>query len=112
MTDTDYRARVEAGMAWLDSFKPGWERDIDLATLNLRSGCDCILGQALRDLAEIGSSGYSYGLPRLPEWDAYGHGFVAVESADYPALEAEWRTAIKARFDSGVLSDDAEVRPA
>jgi hypothetical protein len=37
--------RVECGIIWLDERHPEWADRIDLATLNLADGCQCILGQ-------------------------------------------------------------------
>lgn len=45
-----YERRIEKGMALLDERLPGWERKIDLGTLDLQSGCDCVLGQLALDL--------------------------------------------------------------
>ncbi len=105
--DTDYKTRVEAGMAWLDDFKPGWERDVDFATLDLANGCDCVLGQTLREKAGVYLSGFNWAINNvMNDEDAYYRGFLGSSHDDYDALEAEWRTAIKARFDTGVLSDD------
>lgn len=40
-----YHARVVAGACWLDAKLPGWEKKIDLGSLDLGNTCRCILGQ-------------------------------------------------------------------
>ena len=37
--------RVERGAALLDEKRPDWWQEIDLGELDLRSRCDCVLGQ-------------------------------------------------------------------
>jgi hypothetical protein len=41
--------RVRQGAAYLDEREPGWWQKIDLPSLDLRSSCDCILGQLATD---------------------------------------------------------------
>lgn len=41
----EMRQRVEKTAAWLDGYRPGWEKEIDKATLNLRTWSRCVLGQ-------------------------------------------------------------------
>lgn len=108
--------RVARGMAWLDANVVGWERSIDLATLDMRDGCNCVLGQTLRDLAKAdepwhwrGREVDAYGWARR-KWvwlDVFGFGFSQVDPLPlaWNELEEAWRVAIKRRFDTGVLSD-------
>lgn len=89
---------VAAGAEWLDANFPGWEREIDLGTLELQSCTNCILGQGLRSL--YGMNGYyridsEYG----DEW-IDSHGFF------YPEDESFWSELIKERFSTGNLSDN------
>lgn len=44
-----YDARIAAGMAVLDEHMPGWERRIDLETLEMASTCRCVVGQLAAD---------------------------------------------------------------
>lgn len=37
--------RVAAGAAFMDEYFPDWEDDIDINQLDIRNGCDCVLGQ-------------------------------------------------------------------
>jgi hypothetical protein len=43
-----YTERVKRGAALLDKVRPGWRNTIDLSTLDLSSGCLCILGQVFK----------------------------------------------------------------
>lgn len=49
MTTSTIAERVQRGAALLDTRFPGWVDSVDLSTLNLASGCDCILGQKFGD---------------------------------------------------------------
>lgn len=97
---------VTAGSAWLDSNFPGWEREIDLGTLNLMDYKECVLGQSLRKYAL--TNGYEYGqnkalgleapIHQRAKWAAT-HGFL------WDNDEPLWVELIKERFSSGNLSD-------
>lgn len=109
---------VAAGAEWLDENFPGWEREIDLGTLDLKSCQDCICGQSLRKLAQeklwLSGSGYDYALDVLghsSRW-AEEHGFTVLDRFDrtnvqakWKATESLWRELIKERFSTGNLSD-------
>lgn len=41
----DLRENVARGATWLDSARPGWQWDIDPASLDLGDGQHCVLGQ-------------------------------------------------------------------
>lgn len=107
---------VAAGAAWLDENFPGWEREIDLGTLDINHCHACICGQGLRKVARIAGaySGYDYakslhGLNPI-RWAA-DHGFTLPDGdeGDWIELEQTWRELIKERFSSGLLSDEKEV---
>lgn len=51
MTTSTIAERVQRGAFLLDTQFPGWVDQVDLSTLNLASGCDCILGQKFGDFA-------------------------------------------------------------
>lgn len=120
---------VAAGAAWLDKEFPGWEREIDLGTLDLEHCQSCICGQSLRGL--VGNnieSGYHAAIilgAKVSEdwvWNqdfvwalswARDHGF-AVDDRDvsdnhyrtaFDELDVHWSTLIKERFNTGNLSD-------
>ena len=105
---------VAAGAEWLDENFPGWEREIDLGTLNLNDCQDCVCGQSLRRVAkEAGAySGYDYAKSlNADTWDhgyiwAETHGFTTNNMTGWVALEELWRELIKERFSTGTLSDD------
>ncbi len=50
-TDQTLTEAVQRGCAWLDSVKPGWEREIDLDGLEMGSCRHCVLGQMFGDFA-------------------------------------------------------------
>lgn len=62
---TDFTAKVNAGIALLNSRKPGWQSKINLDTLDLASCSVCVLGQIFGDyydgIDELDVSGYDYG---------------------------------------------------
>src|SRR4051812_23092318 len=51
MTTLTIAERVQRGASLLDTEFPGWVDQVDLSSLNLASGCDCILGQRFGDFA-------------------------------------------------------------
>ena len=69
--------RVQRGAAFLDKVKPDWFTKIDLGSLDLASGCDCVLGQIVRFEADKeGMDGYVsdycdviYTGPRELQWE-------------------------------------------
>lgn len=44
-SDTKMMARVEDGAAWLDSVKPNWYLEVNIQSLDISSGEQCICGQ-------------------------------------------------------------------
>lgn len=42
--------RVAAGAAWLDEVMPGWFNDIDLSTMKIKTTCNCVLAQLVKDV--------------------------------------------------------------
>ena len=84
---------VERGAELLDREKPGWERKIDVETLDLSSCSECILGQAFRvnqhpayrralDILGVESSRY---------------GFTPWGRQAWSNLTAAWRELIESR---------------
>jgi len=89
---------VERGAALLDERKPGWDRKIDLDTLNLADGCNCVLGQVYGDrLARDDYNGYDRGqrLLGLNARHSQHYGFLAW--SDWGNLTAAWRQLIEKR---------------
>lgn len=103
-----YADEVDAGAAFLDSWRPGWDEAIDLAELDLRLPCCCTLGQ----LAGGAASGY-YTACRELGLDPYGQrcrelGFTVhltpdgvagslADYAEYGMLTDAWRAEIERR---------------
>jgi hypothetical protein len=112
MSDT-IEARVARGAAWLDSVHPGWERRIDLSTLDLALGCRCVLGQIWADKATAHQTGFGWARKLLPDDEeslvtpATAHGFAGVGTREVRALDEAWIALLKERFASGLLSDEA-----
>lgn len=112
---TDVEERVARGAVWLDEHERGWERRVDLAVLNMADGSNrrggCIVCQV------TGSSFWGaveawVGTEIYRSWSA-DHGFnlwthcgvYHMPDDTWESLDAAWRALIKARFDSGLLSD-------
>lgn len=93
--------RVAAGAAALDAYLPGWVDRVDLGTLDMRSPCGCILGQAF-DNYWTAPFGDPYDDPERYRADL---GFQAYSTLDggsgepgeYAALQDEWARLIEAR---------------
>jgi hypothetical protein len=116
--------RVVRGTQWLDHVRPGWRDSLELGTLDLSNGGQCVLGQVFSEEAAAHAGrrmcGYTYVLTVLlshadwldcPDWPS-AHGFegeqppiAAWEEAltgsgpadagdELAALEAEWRRMI------------------
>jgi len=54
-------ARVAKGAKFLDGKMLGWHRHVDLGTLDLSTGRQCILGQLYADVATPFFGGWSFG---------------------------------------------------
>lgn len=116
MSDTIH-TRVTRGAEFLDRVKPGWERLVDLAALDLSDGCRCVLGHVFAGEAGVFNlfmaggeywwDGYSLGSTLLPDlmFPSALLGFNSDKSAEFPALDEAWISLLKSRFDSGSLSD-------
>jgi hypothetical protein len=104
--------RVERGAALLDTKRPGWWQEIDLATLDIASRCGCIIGQ-LAGITKASDRGlmyeaatrqfgvsYSTEIPmgfEAPSTREYGAGVRAAMASEYDALTAAWADLITAR---------------
>lgn len=102
---------VAAGAQWLDENFPGWEREIDLGTLDIHDPCSCVLGQSLRRKAGIGVTGWGYGEKVFDiqfvnnEIDGETYSLLC-RAFSWAKCEPLWRELIKERFSSGNLSDN------
>jgi hypothetical protein len=101
MTDIDYAARVVKGVALLDEKRPGWERLINLGTLDIQSGTHCVTAQ-LSGANDWRTGMNQLGLTLTPYTE---HGFradddEACEGEAYPTLNALWRDVIQGRLSA------------
>lgn len=87
MNEIDYAARVAKGAALLDEKRPGWERLIDLDTLDVRSGYSCVTAQL------SGNANWLAGMRQLGLTENNGGTYIAhgFNAEDYYAEEAEER---------------------
>ena len=86
--------RVAKGAALLDQERPGWWQEIDLDTLSLRSGCDCVLGQ----LYESFDDGVEILDLEWPEDSGFDlEGWPTDRTQAWNDLTAAWRSLIEAR---------------
>ena len=99
--------RVTRGAAILDQKKPGWEREIDLASLELSDSCHCVLGQIYGHYCDgVDILGVFNG--RCTGMSVAEAGFITYPSehiSAYAKLDEAWISLIKERFDTGALSD-------
>lgn len=119
--EIDYAARVAKGAALLDEKKPGWERQIDLDTLDIQNATSCVTAQlsserwysaGMEELGLTGGNGGTYiahgfnaegipgctcatcqGGPEMP--DDYD------QAAAYVTLNRLWRELIEGRLTAG-----------
>jgi hypothetical protein len=114
---------VERGAALLDEKRPDWWRDIDLERLELRSPCNCVLGQIGERVYGAATSINLYmdglDLLRLSPFQARDFGFdsdadpfdhdLAADGetavlAEYAALTEAWRGLIAARREQALVT--------
>lgn len=109
LTTLPYEDRVEAGMAWLDANRPGWEGRIDLGILDLQNSHCCVLGQATVGFWEtltVENDGAAQAVDwaiRCGFYVTNEYGFVA-PPAEWSAITETWLIKIKERYNSGQLS--------
>lgn len=113
MSEIDYAARVAKGVALLDEKRPGWERELDLETLDIRSGERCVTAQLSG--MHNGLTSYLDGMRQLDLTDGnngsyVAHGFNAedLEAMDddveydqhevYSTLNSLWRDVVTERL--------------
>jgi len=84
------------GMRWLDEHHPNWIPKIDLATLNMRKSCYCILGQVYGNYWGVISND-PIALGFVVEHCHSSRGQTGVPA--YDELEQEWKLQIKERLE-------------
>jgi hypothetical protein len=102
-----FKEQIDKGTEFLDNYygRKSWVLNLDLGELNLKSGCDCILGQLNGDYDTMCE------ILDIEEEDAIELGFCLnyreVREMDDPnavwdKLTEEWRVSIKDRLDVGI----------
>lgn len=103
-----FEEEIREGSAWLDIEKPGWAMEIDVASLDLNSCSQCVLGQLFGDYFTIVQN-------RDDHLWAVNHGFLVSnercngivympdEKDPWRILRDEWIDFIKERLDAGIV---------
>ncbi len=91
---------VLAGAAFLDSVRPGWQKGINLTTLNLGCGRNCIVAQLFGSY-EVGCRAWGI---RAQSTEATQLGFNADDkegdtALTFVELTAQWRELIENRLE-------------
>lgn len=106
-----YQARVKKGIAWLDSIKKTWYKDIELHNLAMDDSMTCVIGQVFGEYMLAIADGYSeeYNVlnmmntikksKRLTNEKAQSYGFNIIgyeddTQDDWDILTYAWRCAI------------------
>ena len=103
LTIADVRARVAAGVLWLDAEMPGWHDRVDPDRLvTRRSGC-CVLGQLYGDyyqsplaLEQAVAFGFDTAVGAQPH-DRDDPRSAAAKADEFDALDHLWRVTVHAR---------------
>jgi hypothetical protein len=96
-------------MKMLDRVRPGWERFIDLDTLDVNEPYDCVLGQVFRGVSTRTNGAFTYGFALLQQTEPMNIAtlFAFGRDANH-ALTNEWKAHIRARR---ALNEARSVRP-
>lgn len=87
------RRRVTFGARHLDRVRPGWEKKVDLNTLEIANKRRCVIGQLVGDFDRSDS----LGIPSSHE-AAKKFGVVSPDDGElYPYLNEAWRNEIEVR---------------
>ncbi len=97
--DLTVEERVSVGVDLLDQQIPDWDLKITPHTLDISVCPLCVLGQVFGRF-EVGADRL-FGPEPGSAMDSYRHGFVGLSSADYVALNVEWRRVIGERRAGG-----------
>ena len=84
--------RIERGAALLDQTAPGWDRQINLNTLDLAHNRYCIVGQLYGNYAD----GLRV-LDGMAEKRPASFGFLTWGSESYEALTQSWKAFLRSR---------------
>lgn len=104
---------IRKGLALLDQYRPGWVEKVDINTLDLASGLDCIIAQVGESIyystnlqALVNDSGVAYS-----DLDAnYGFSLDSSnEDFDYDDLTSEWRILVAQRQAQPSATDESLV---
>jgi hypothetical protein len=101
--DAEVLERVKQGIAVLEEVHgPGWEDKIDLATLDLKDGAACVLGQVYAEKADASggrySNGFHYAIELAPGCVSSKTGFVAFTPSGWDALQECWEEVLEPRL--------------
>ena len=96
-----YEDRIERGASILDEVNPGWELEIDPATLDLQNACNCVLGQ-LYETFYRGLDHTGLIIDSSIDCGFYLRVYGPDLSDSYRTLTNEWITFIKKRLDEGI----------
>lgn len=99
----EQRLAAKRGAHLLDERMPGWAKRINPATLDMGSGCQCVLGQTYgeyEDGVQTLDLGAAYMFPKDQSPPVVHHGFFAegvVGERDWRGLSAAWLEQIAER---------------
>ena len=103
---TYVRPEVRRGAEWRDEVRPGWDREINLAELNLQSCAKCVVGQLWPEVHDYSGVEPPLGVPAPARYydEEYGFDIVGVKPItyrdEYAKLSEEWRDLIAERRTS------------
>lgn len=109
------RERVQRGAAYLDEVDPGWHRRVDVETLELGDGQQCVLGQLHGEFRLGLGRSHLLTLSSAPRTSLspVAYGFKCVngvsdewQARDYDLLTAAWRSAVRQRQQADAPPDD------
>jgi hypothetical protein len=99
MTDIrSAKSRVAKGVVWLDHNFPEWRTNVILPDFDIRSNCNCVIGQVFGDFEAPIAEGhitldelreFGFDCATRTDWKDYR------SSDDYDALQAEWTRVLK-----------------
>ena len=89
--------RIDKGVAWLDKVRPGWEKEIDVETLEMSEMDSCILGQLFGNVRNV-EFFLNENDHRFTDWDKLEeYGFVSKPHKGYDVLQTGWVNMIQER---------------
>jgi hypothetical protein len=99
ITEDEARAFVTTGVDWLDLKLPGWWRvgRINLDTLNMSSGMDCVIAQLHGNSYAVGIESIFEGIGGYSYKRAVAYGYDAYDHSEYQMLTRIWKELIISR---------------